>query len=315
MSFSPKFQGGRANASPPVRFGARKTDGMRHTEQQVVVAGAARTPIGKFGGALKDLGPTELGAIAASEAIKRSGLDAKDVDHLVFGNVIHTEASDMYLARVVALRAGLAVQAPALTVNRLCGSGLEAIASGAQEIMLENAKVVVAGGAEVMSRAPYWLPNLRWGQRMGESAVTDVMVGALTDPFNSLHMGVTAENIAARWAITRADQDELAAESHRRAVAAVQSGRFIEEIVPVTVPYAKAQVRTVDADESPRADATVENLAKLKPAFDRAGCVTAGNASSINDGAAAVVLMEEEAARSRGLTPLGKFIDCVSVGG
>jgi acetyl-CoA C-acetyltransferase len=281
--------------------------------REVVIVSGARTPIGKNGGALKDVRPTELGALVAREAIRRADIDVKRVEHVVFGNVIHTEARDMYFARVVALRAGLAVEVPALTVNRLCGSGLQAIASLAQEILVGNADVGVAGGAESMSRAPHWLPSLRWGQRMGNATAIDVMVAALTDPFHEVHMGVTAENIARRWKISRQDQDALASESHRRAVDAIQSYRFGDEIVPVEIP-GKAGQRRVANDESPRSDATLENLQKLKPAFDSGGTITAGNASSISDGAAAVVLMERGVAHDRGLKPMARFVDCVVVG-
>jgi acetyl-CoA C-acetyltransferase len=281
--------------------------------RSAVILGAARTPIGKYGGTLKDIPPTDLGAIAVREAIRRAGIDAKDVDQVVFGNVIHTESKDMYFARVVGVRAGIKVESPALTVNRLCGSGLQAIASAAQEILLGNADSAVAGGAESMSRAPYWVPGLRWGQRMNNASVIDVMVSALTDPFDETHMGITVENIARQWNISRQDQDALALESQRRAIDAIQSGWFRDEIVPVDLP-GKGQPRRLENDESTRADTTLESLQKLKPAFDANGTVTAGNASSINDGAAAVVLMEESVARDRGLKPMARFVDCVVLG-
>jgi acetyl-CoA C-acetyltransferase len=287
----------------------RSTTGRK----SAVILGAARTPIGRYGGSLKDIPPTVLGAVAVREAITRAGIEAKDVEQVVFGNVIHTEAKDMYFARVVGVRSGIRVEAPALTVNRLCGSGLQAIASAAQEILLGNADSVVAGGAESMSRGPYWMQGLRWGQRMNNAAAVDVMVGALTDPFDETHMGITAENIARRWNISRQDQDALALESHRRAVEAIRSGRFKDEIIPVDLP-AKGQPRRFEDDESARADATLESLQKLKPAFQVDGTVTAGNASSINDGAAAVVLMEASVARDRGLKPMGRWVDCVVLG-
>jgi acetyl-CoA C-acetyltransferase len=279
----------------------------------VAILGAARTAVGKYGGSLKEVPPTDLGAIAVREAIRRAGIDAQDVDQVVFGNVIHTEAKDMYFARVVALHAGIRVESPALTVNRLCGSGLQAIGSAAQEIVLGNAVVSVAGGAESMSRAPYWLHGLRWGQRMNNAAALDVMVGALTDPFAETHMGITAENVARQWNISREDQDALAVESHRRAIEAIQSGRFREEIVPVELT-GKGQARRFENDESARSDATLENLQKLKPAFEASGTVTAGNASSINDGAASIVLMEQAVASDRGLKPMGRFVDYVVLG-
>jgi acetyl-CoA C-acetyltransferase len=286
---------------------------MTETGRSVVILGAARTPIGKYGGSLKDIPPTDLGVIAVREAIRRAGIDAADVDQTVFGNVIHTEARDMYFARVVAVNSGLKVESPALTVNRLCGSGLQAIVSAAHEILLGHADTTVAGGAESMSRGPFWMHGLRWGQRINNATAVDVMVAALTDPFEATHMGITAENIARRWNISRQDQDALARESHRRALEAIQSGRFKEEIVPVELP-GKGHPLRLENDESPRPDATLENLQKLKPAFDASGTVTAGNASSINDGAAAVVLMEEGLAAARGLKPLGRFVDAVVLG-
>ncbi|MGB7284483.1 MAG: beta-ketothiolase BktB [Candidatus Acidiferrum sp.] len=281
--------------------------------KSAVILGAARTPIGKYGGSLKDVPPTDLGAIAVREAMTRAGIEAKDVDQVVFGNVIHTEARDMYFARVVGIRAGVKVESPALTVNRLCGSGLQAIASAAQEILLGNADSAVAGGAESMSRGPYWMHGLRWGQRMNNAAAIDVMVGALTDPFDETHMGITAENIARRWNISRQDQDALALESQRRAIDAIQGGRFKDEIVPVGLP-GKRPPRTFENDESARADTTLDSLQNLKPAFEPNGTVTAGNASTINDGAAAIVLMEEGVARNRGLKPMARFVDCVVLG-
>jgi acetyl-CoA C-acetyltransferase len=281
--------------------------------RSAVILGAARTPIGKYGGSLKDIPPTDLGSIVVREAIRRAGVEAKEVDQVVFGNVIHTEAKDMYFARVVGVRAGVKVESAALTVNRLCGSGLQAIASAAQEIILGNANCAVAGGAESMSRGPYWMHGLRWGQRMNNAAAFDVMVGALTDPFDETHMGITAENIARRWNISRQDQDALALESQKRAVDAIQRGRFQEEIVAVDLP-GKGQPRTFENDESARADATLEALSKLRPAFDANGTVTAGNSSSINDGAAAIVLMQEGLARERGLKPMARFVDYVVLG-
>jgi acetyl-CoA C-acetyltransferase len=281
--------------------------------REVVILSGARTPIGKYGGALKDVRPTELGALAAREAIRRAGMDAKEMEQLVFGNVIHTESRDMYFARVVALQAGLGVEAPALTVNRLCGSGLQAVACVAQEILAGNADVGVAGGAESMSRAPYWLHGLRWGQRMNNAVAVDVMIGALSDPCEETHMGITAENVARQWKISRKDQDELALESHRRACDAIGRGVFREEIVPIELA-GKSEPRRFENDEAPRPDAALENLQKLKPAFEAGGTVTAGNASSINDGAAATVLMERRAASDRGLRPMGRFVDYAVVG-
>ena len=209
---------------------------------------------------------------------------------MVFGNVIHTETRDMYLSRVAAINGGLQVGTPALTVNRLCGSGLQAIVSASQSIMLGDCEVAVAGGAEVMSRAPYWLPGMRWGQRMGDGTAIDAMTGALSDPWDGCHMGVTAENVATDFGVSRADQDELAAESHRRAAAAQAAGYFAEQILPVEIPGKRGKVTVVDTDEHVRPEVRLEDMAKLRPAFAKDGTVTAGNASGINDAAAAVVL-------------------------
>lgn len=274
---------------------------------------AVRTPIGKFGGALKDVPPTELAADVVREGVRRSGLSPSDVGSVVFGNVIHTEARDMYLSRVAALQGGLPIETTALTLNRVCGSGLQAILSAAAMIVHGDTDAAVGGGAECMSRAPYWLDSMRWGARMNDVSAVDVLVGALTDPFDEIHMGMTAENVARRWGITREDQDELAVESHRRAICAIKTGKFKSQIVPVEVKTKKGTT-LFDTDESPRADATMENLAKLKPAFDKDGTITAGNASSINDGAAAVVLMELHAAEERGLKPIAKLIDYAVMG-
>jgi acetyl-CoA C-acetyltransferase len=280
---------------------------MSNGEREVVVLSAVRTAIGKYGGSLKDHPPTELAATVVREAVKRAGVDTGEVGHLVFGNVIHTDVHDMYLSRVAAIKGGLPIETPAFTLNRLCGTGLQAIVSAAQLIMLGDADVAVAGGAECMSRGQYWVPGLRWGQRMNDGSVVDATVGALTDPFDDCHMGVTAENIAAKWQVSRADQDALAVESHRRAVQAVTKGYFKEQIVPIEVKT-KAGPAAFETDEHIRADATVEAMAKLKPVFNKNGTVTAGNAAGINDAAAAVVLMERGAAERRGLRPLGRLV-------
>src|SRR5262245_12164615 len=272
--------------------------------REVVVLSGVRTAIGTYGGSLKDQPPTELAAAVVREAVARAALAPKDVGHVVFGNVIHTDPHDMYLARVAAVKGGLPVETPALTLNRLCGSGLQAIVSAAQTIMLGDADVAVAGGAECMSRSPYWAPSLRWGARMNDAKMLDAMVGALSDPFDDCHMGITAENVAKRWEISREDQDALAVESHRRAAAAISAGYFRPQILPIEVKV-KGGTTRFDTDENVRGDASLEKLAKLKPVFDKSGTVTAGNASSINDAAAAVVLMERGAAERRGLKPLG----------
>jgi acetyl-CoA C-acetyltransferase len=262
----------------------------------VVISSAARTAIGTFGRSLRDVPPTELGAIAARAALQRSGLDPDQVDQVVFGNVIHTAPEDMYMARVVGINAGIPKEAPALTVNRLCGSGLQAIVSAAQAIQTGDADVALAGGAESMSRGAYWVQNARWGARMGDASLVDAVVGALTDPFNKIHMGVTAENLAESHGISREAQDEFALESQSRARAAVDAGRFDDEIVPVEIKTRKETIE-FKVDEHIRRDASLEAFAKLKPAFDKNGTVTAGNASGVNDAGAAVIVMSAERAK------------------
>lgn len=281
--------------------------------RQVVVLSAVRTAIGKFGGALKEIPPTELAAKVVCQSLQRSGVSPADIGHVVFGNVIHTDAKDMYLARVAALRGGVPVETAALTLNRLCGSGLQAILTAADAIIHGDTDAAIGGGAESMSRAPYWLPSMRWGARLNDATATDVLVAALTDPFDEVHMGVTAENVARKWGISRQDQDELAVESHRRAMSAIQSGKFQSQIVPIELRSKNGPVMFV-IDEQPRSDATLEKLAGLKPAFDPEGTVTAGNASSINDGAAAVVMMGRSAAEKRGLKPMAVLIDYAVTG-
>src|SRR5271166_5315660 len=282
--------------------------------EDVFVLSGVRTPIGKYGGALASVPPCDLAALVVREAVKRSGTDPTDVGHVVFGNVIHTETRDMYLSRVAAVNGGLEVGTPALTVNRLCGSGLQAIISAAQAIMLGDCEVAVAGGAESMSRAPYWLPGMRWGQRMGDGVAIDAMVGGLTDPFDACHMGVTAENVAADFHVSRADQDALAAESHRRAAAATAAGYFKEQILPIEIPGKRGQATIVDTDEHVRPGVSLEDMAKLRPAFAKDGTVTAGNASGINDAAAAVVLASESFVTGNGFTPLGKLVGYAHAG-
>ncbi len=283
------------------------------THREVVVLSAVRTPIGKFGGALKDIPPTELAAKVVCQSLQRSGLSAADIGHVVFGNVIHTDAKDMYLSRVAALRAGLQVDTPALTLNRMCGSGLQAIVTAADAVVHGDTDAAIGGGAESMSRAPYWLNAMRWGARLNDATAVDVLVASLTDPFDEVHMGNTAENVARKWGISREDQDELAVESHRRALDAIEKGRFQGQIVPVELK-SRAGSTFFTTDESPRSDATIENLARLKPAFDKAGTITAGNSSSINDGAAALVLMERHAAEERGLKPMARLVDYAVAG-
>lgn len=277
-------------------------------ERDIVVLSAVRTAIGTYGGSLKDMPPCELASAVVKEAVSRAGVEPGDIGHSVFANVVHTERRDMYLSRVAAVNGGLPYETPAVTLNRLCGSGLNAIVSAAQLIKLGDCDAAVAGGAESMSRGGYWLPTLRFGQRMGDGAVLDAMVGALTDPFHDYHMGVTAENVAEKWGISREDQDALAVESNRRAVNAIDKGYFKEQILPIEIKTRKGTV-TFDTDEHVRRDASLEQMAKLRPVFNKSGTVTAGNASGINDAAAAVILMERKAAEQRGLKPLGRLVD------
>jgi len=275
--------------------------------REVVVLSGVRTAIGGYGGSLKDMPPSDLAAKCVREAVSRAGIEPSEVGHVVFGNVIHTDSHDHYLARVAGIKGGLPHETPALTLNRLCGSGLQAIITAAHAIMLGDAEAAVAGGAENMSRAPYLAPAMRWGARMNDTTLTDVMVGALSDPFDDVHMGVTAENVAKKYNISREDQDALAAESHRRAGNAIDKGYFKAQIVPIDVRV-KKEVIPFEVDETVRRDSTVDKLARLKPVFDPAGTVTAGNASSINDAAAAVVLMERGQAERRGLRPIGRLV-------
>ncbi len=276
-------------------------------QREVVVVSGVRTAIGDFGGALKDVPPTALGAQVVREAMARAQLDGKDVGHVVMGNVIHTEARDMYLSRVAALDGGVADHVPCLTVNRLCGSGLQAIVSASQSILLGDADIAIGGGAESMSRSGYLSTGTRWGARMGDAALVDMMLAALHDPFETIHMGVTAENVAAKYGITRADQDALALESHHRAARAIAEGRFKEQILPVVQKTRKGET-VFDTDEHVRTAATLADFEKLKPVFQKDGTVTAGNASGINDGAAAVVLMERATAEKRGLKPMARLV-------
>jgi len=274
--------------------------------REVVVMSGARTAIGGYGGSLKDVPPCDLAAHCVREAVHRADVDPARVGHVVFGNIIHTDAHDHYLARVAAVNGGLPVETPALTLNRLCGSGLQAIITAANAIMLGDADVAVAGGAENMSRSPYFSPAMRWGARMNDTQMVDAMVAALSDPFDDCHMGMTAENVAKKYNVSREDQDALAVQSHQRAAAAIEKGYFKGQIAPLEIKVKRDTV-TFDADETVRPDATVEGLGKLRPVFDREGSVTAGNASSINDAAAAVVLMERSQAEGAGLRPLGRL--------
>ncbi len=275
--------------------------------RDVMVISGARTAIGGYGGSLKDVAPTKLGAIAIKEAVARAGIDPASVGHVVIGSVIHGEVRDMYISRVAAIDAGLPVATPCLTVNRLCGSGLQAIVSAAQHILLGDTDVVVGGGAESMSRAAYFLPAGRWGQRMGDGAVVDAMTGALHDPFGNGHMGITAENIAAKFGFTREQQDAFAVESHKRAGNALEKGYFKDQIVPIELKTRKG-VEQFTTDEHVRKGVKIEDLQKLKAVFKKDGTVTAGNASGINDAGAAIVMMEAGAAKKAGAKPLARLV-------
>lgn len=276
-------------------------------KREVVIVGATRTAIGSFGGSLKDVPLGEMAAATIKEAVQRAGVAPSDVGHTVVGNVIHTEPRDMYIARYASVTAGLPYETPALTLNRLCGSGLQAVCTAASYIELGQATCTVGAGAESMSRTPYWLPGMRWGQRMNDGAVVDAMVGALTDPFDKCHMGITAENIAEKWDIAREDQDAAAAESHRRAVAAIDNGYFKDQILPIERKTRKGTV-VFDTDENPRREVNLDTMGGMRPVFKKDGSVTAGNASSLNDAAAAVVLMDRATAEERGIKPLARLV-------
>ncbi|MFN4329958.1 MAG: acetyl-CoA C-acyltransferase family protein [Limnobacter sp.] len=282
------------------------------TREVVVVAGV-RTAVGGFGGSLKDFSPTQMGAMVVKEVVARAGVSAEEVGHVVFGHVVNSEPRDMYLARVAAIEGGLDKATPALTLNRLCGSGLQAIVTAAQSILLGDADVAIGGGAESMSRAPYILPAARWGARMGDMKGIDMMVGALHDPFHVIHMGVTAENVARQFNISREEQDALAVESHRRAHNAIANGYFKDQILPVEIKSKKGPV-LFDTDEHVRGDATLEGMAKLRAVFEKEGTVTAGNASGLNDGAGAVLLMERGAAERAGKKPMARLVAYANTG-
>ena len=282
--------------------------------REVVILSAARTAIGSYGGGLKDVPPSELGTVAIKEAVARAGVDAKSVETCVLGSVIRTEPKDAYISRVAAVNAGLPVEAQCLTVNRLCGSGLEAIVFATQQIQLGEADIAVAGGTESMSKANYTLPAARWGARMGDVTAYDEMTAALHDPFGHGHMGITAENIAERYGISRETQDEFAAESHRRALSAISNGYFKDQIVPVEIKTRKG-VNIFDTDEHPREGVSAESLSGMRPVFKKdGGSVTAGNASGINDGAAALVLMERGKAEAEGKKPLARIVSYARAG-
>jgi acetyl-CoA C-acetyltransferase len=272
----------------------------------IVIASAARTAVGSFGGALKDSPPCDLATTVAKAAIERAGIEPGVIDQAFFGNVIHTEPRDMYLSRVASRQAGVPDHAPALTMNRLCGSGLQAIVSAVQAITLGDGEVALAGGAENMSRAGYSLPGARFGQKMGDAPIVDMMTGALHDPFGIGHMGVTAENVAEEHGISRERQDAFALESHRRASEAIKAGFFKDQIVPLTLGRPGRET-VFDTDQHVRHEAKIEDMEKLRPVFRKDGRVTAGNASGLNDGAAALVLMSADKAKELGVTPLAKI--------
>ena len=275
--------------------------------EPVYILSGVRTAIGDFGGGLKDIAPSKLGALVIAEAVKRANISPSDVEHVVLGQVIQSEPKDAYISRVAAVEAGIPIEAPALTLNRLCGSGMQAIISSAQMIALGECDIAVAGGAENMSRSPHVLTTARWGTKMGSAMAIDAMLVVLSDPFEEIHMGVTAENVAKKHNVSREAQDALAIESHRRAARAQAEGRFTSQILPVEVKTRKG-VAVFDTDEHVRADVNLEEMAKLRPAFDKEGTVTAGNASGINDGAAAVVLASQRAVDQKGLKPMGRII-------
>ena len=282
-------------------------------QREVVVLSGVRTAIGTFGGALKDTPLVDLAASVVREAVARAKVDPARVGHVAFGHVVNTDVRDMYLSRMAAVNGGLPLETPAFNVNRLCGSGLQAIVSASQSILLGDADAALAGGAEAMSRAPYWLPTSRWGARMGDGKMLDPMVGALHDPFNVIHMGVTAENVARQCSITREQQDQLALESHQRAQKAIAAGYFKDQILGIEMKTRKGTV-VFDTDVHVRIDAKADDFAKLKPVFEKDGTVTAGNASGINDAAAAVVLMEAAAAERDGFKPMARLVGYAHAG-
>lgn len=281
---------------------------------EVVVVGAYRTAIGSFGKSLKDLGPCELGTIVLKGLLERTSLDAKQVQHVVFGNVVNTEPRDMYLSRVASINAGIPDETPAFNVNRLCGSGLQAIVSAAQSIQLGDVDIAIGAGAESMSRTPYLAVGQRWGSRMGDSKLLDMMMGALSDPFDNVHMGITAENVAQRYGITREQQDALALSSHQRAQNAIENGYFKEQIIPVVQKTRRGET-VFDTDEHVRLNATADDFNGLRAVFKKEdGTVTAGNASGLNDGAGAVLLMQAKTAQTNGYKPMARLVSYAHAG-
>lgn len=282
--------------------------------RDVVIVSAFRTPIGSFGGALKDVSAVDLGTCVVKKAIESINLDPAEIDELIFGNIL-SAGLGQNVARQVAIKSGIPKEVPSFGINKLCGSGLKAVELAAQAIMTGDAEVVIAGGTESMSQAPYVLREHRWGKRMGDGKIIDTMIyDGLTDAFNDYHMGVTAENIVEKYGFTREMQDQIALTSQNRAEAAIKAGRFKDEIAPVSVPQRKGEPIIVDTDEFPKFGTTIDQLAKLKPAFKKDGTVTAGNASGINDGAAAIILMSKEKAEKLGLKPMATIKAYASAG-
>ncbi|MBU5293089.1 acetyl-CoA C-acetyltransferase [Anaerosalibacter bizertensis] len=282
--------------------------------KEVVIASAVRTAVGTYGGCFKNVSAVDLGVVAVKEAIKRAGIKEDQVDELIFGNVLQAGLGQN-VARQVSVHAGIPIEVPSFTVNKVCGSGLKTVELAAQAIVAGEADIIIAGGTENMSKAPYVLNNNRWGQRMGDGKVVDEMIkDGLWDAFNDYHMGITAENVAEKWNLTREEQDEFALRSQLRAEEAIKGGRFKDEIVPVEVPQRKGDPKIVDTDEHPRFGSTIEGMAKLRPAFKKDGTVTAGNASGINDGAAALVVMSKEKAEELGIEPLATIVSYASAG-
>ena len=276
--------------------------------KEIFVLGATRTAIGTFGGAFKNTTPIDLASQVVAASTQRAGIDPSSVGHVIMGHVLNTEPKDMYLSRAAAIHGGLPETTPAFNLNRLCGSGLSAIISAAQMINEGECEVAIAGGAEVMSRAPFWLPTQRFGQKMGDAQLIDAMLGALNDPFDEQHMGVTAERVAERYGITREQQDELAAQSHQRAAHAISQGYFDEQILPIQI-RAGRKTHEFCVDEHVKADTTPDSLSALRPVFQKDGTVTAGNASGINDAASVMTLVSAQAVKDQNLTPQARLVD------
>ncbi len=279
---------------------------------ELVILSGARTPFGKFGGGLKDVTAVDLGVVAVKEALKRAGVSAEQVDHIIMGNVVQSDPTAIYLSRHIGIKSGMKIETPALNVNRLCGSGLQAVVNGAEQLLLGESRIVVAGGAENMSQIPYVLPNARWGYRMGNAQVTDLMTAALYDSCANISMAETAENLAVEYTVSREEQDQFAARSQALAAAARESGRLAKEIVPVALNDKKQTV--IEHDEHLRPESTYEKLSALKPSFKKDGTVTAGNASGINDGAGAFVITTDAVAAELGVEPLARIRSWASVG-